>query len=125
MSLFSRSSSGEPPARVIICAFVFEADSARSIIIGNFSAKTGTALLTQPQRELLTEARTRLAAVDPWRDDLIEAALEEVRERLGASRAKLFTPVRLAVAGRVSPPLHSTLALLPREEALARIDRAL
>jgi glutamyl-tRNA synthetase len=81
--------------------------------------------LTQPQREMLGEARTRLATVDPWRDDLIEAALEDVRERLGASRAKLFTPVRLAVAGRVSPPLHTTLALLPREEVLASIDRAL
>ena len=81
--------------------------------------------LTQPQREMLGQARARLAGVEPWREDLIEAALEEVREQLGASRAKLFTPVRLAVAGRVSPPLHSTLALLPREEALARIDRAL
>lgn len=81
--------------------------------------------LTPPQQELLREARSRLATVDPWRADVIEAALEDVREQLGASRAKLFTPVRLAVAGRVSPPLHSTLALLPREEALARIDRAL
>ncbi|MFZ0215033.1 MAG: glutamate--tRNA ligase [Candidatus Dormiibacterota bacterium] len=80
---------------------------------------------SEPQREMLQEARSRLAPLDSWNAEAIEAALESAREANGWSRGKFFTPIRQAVAGRVSPPLHSTLALLPKEEALSRIDAAL
>jgi glutamyl-tRNA synthetase len=76
------------------------------------------------QREMVGAVASRLETAD-WTPPAIEAALEEVLLRHGWKRAKLFMPVRRAVAGEVSPPLHDTLALLPRPEALARMRRVL
>jgi glutamyl/glutaminyl-tRNA synthetase len=47
-------------------------------------------------------------------------------ERDGLSKCNLFTPIRLAVTGKkVSLPIHDTVALLPKEVAIARMERAL
>ncbi|MGH7882210.1 MAG: hypothetical protein ACREN8_04800, partial [Candidatus Dormibacteraceae bacterium] len=77
-----------------------------------------------PQPEMLTAVAAKLQATE-WNETAIEAALEELREEHGWARGKLFNPIRLAVAGRISPPLHVTLALLPKTEALARLQKAL
>jgi nondiscriminating glutamyl-tRNA synthetase len=62
----------------------------------------------------------------PWQPEPIEHALEEVVARTGISKNKLYTPIRLALTGKkVSLPIHYTLALLPREVALERIQRVL
>jgi len=46
-------------------------------------------------------------------------------ESLGTSRGKLFGAIRAAVTGqKVAPPIHYTLALLPKERALERLRRA-
>ena len=83
-----------------------------------------------PPAELDDDARAKLRAaiavlrdVD-WQKAPIEAALESLREREGWSRGKLINPIRLAVVGGNSPPIGDTLALLPREEALRRIEAA-
>jgi glutamyl-tRNA synthetase len=89
-------------------------------------------LWTEPERPSLTdEEKERLAAavavlrtVD-WTADAIEPALEALRESRGWSRNQLFKPIRQAVTGGNSPPIHNTLALLPRDEAIARMERAL
>src|SRR5216684_708961 len=61
-----------------------------------------------------------------WEPEPIENALEEVVSRTGISKNKLYTPIRLALTGKkVSLPIHYTLALLPREVALERIDRTI
>ncbi len=61
-----------------------------------------------------------------WQPEPIEHALEEVVARTGISKNKLYTPIRLALTGKkVSLPIHYTLALLPREAALERINRAI
>jgi glutamyl-tRNA synthetase len=74
--------------------------------------------------EVLDEVASALEAVD-WRPDPIEGALGQVVERLGLSRGKVFGAVRAAVTGqKVAPPIHFTLALLPKERALARLRRA-
>ena len=53
-------------------------------------------------------------------------SLREVAERSGLKPGKLFQPIRVALAGQtVSPGIFETLALLGREESLARIDAAL
>jgi glutamyl-tRNA synthetase len=80
--------------------------------------------LKNGQREMLEAALDRLEQAD-WSVPAIEAALEDVREANGWSRGKLFTPIRQSVAGRVSPPLFDTLALLPKSEALGRMRRVL
>jgi len=62
----------------------------------------------------------------PWEPEPIENALEEVVSRTGISKNKLYTPIRLALTGKkVSLPIHYTLALLPREVALERINKTI
>jgi glutamyl-tRNA synthetase len=80
--------------------------------------------LTDGQREMLGAAVDRLEDV-PWTASEIETALEGVREAGGWSRGKFLTPIRQSVAGRITPPIHHTLELLPKPEALARMRRVL
>jgi len=80
--------------------------------------------LDDEQREMVRAAAERLQDVD-WTPTAIESALDEMRELNGWSRGKFFNPLRAAIAGRDTPPIHHTLALLPKEEALARMRRAL
>jgi len=89
-------------------------------------------LWTEPARpeldpesaDRLRAAVTALSGVD-WNAAAIEVALDVLREDRGWSRNQLFKPIRLAVTGGNSPPIHDTLALLPKEAALARMERAL
>jgi glutamyl-tRNA synthetase len=80
--------------------------------------------LKNGQREMLEAAIRRLEDVE-WTAPEIESALEDVREAGGWSRGKFLTPIRESVAGRVTPPIHYTLALLPKPEALSRMRRVL
>jgi glutamyl-tRNA synthetase len=53
-------------------------------------------------------------------------ALRAVVERLGTKPGKVFQPVRVAIAGQtVSPGIFESVALLGKEETLARIETAL
>jgi glutamyl-tRNA synthetase len=74
----------------------------------------------------LTQARAALAAADPFDAEAIETALRGVVESTGSKPGQVFQPVRVAIAGQtVSPGIFESLALLGREESLARIDGAL
>jgi glutamyl-tRNA synthetase len=76
--------------------------------------------------EALSAARAALAGAQPFDPDTVEVALRGVVERTGAKPGKVFQPVRVAIAGQtVSPGIFETVALLGREETLARIDAAL
>jgi glutamyl-tRNA synthetase len=76
--------------------------------------------------EALTAAREALAQAEPFGPEPIEAALRAVVERLGAKPGKVFQPVRVAIAGQtVSPGIFESVALLGKDETLARIDSAL
>jgi len=76
--------------------------------------------------ENLRAARDALAVVDPFDVPGIEAALRGVVERRGEKPGRVFQPVRVAIAGTtVSPGIFESVALLGREETLARIDAAL
>jgi len=60
----------------------------------------------------------------PWDPPSIHEALMGVVERSGAGPNRTFMPIRLAVTGKkISPPIDYTLALLPREVALSRLQR--
>ena len=64
--------------------------------------------------------------MEPFDAETVEAALRDLVQRTGLKPGKVFQPVRVALAGQtVSPGIFETLALLGREESLARIDRAL
>jgi glutamyl-tRNA synthetase len=76
--------------------------------------------------DALQAAREALASVEPFDVTGIETALRAVVERLGAKAGQVFQPVRVALAGQtVSPGIFETVALLGREETLARMDQAL
>jgi glutamyl-tRNA synthetase len=76
--------------------------------------------------ESLRAARDALAGIEPFDAAHIEPALRGVVERLGEKPGKVFQPVRVAIAGStVSPGIFESLALLGRDETLARIDAAL
>jgi len=78
-------------------------------------------------RAVLAHVREALAGVgEPWDAAAVEAALRAVVEAQGVKPKAVFQPLRVALAGTtVSPGIFETVALLGREETLARIDRAL
>jgi glutamyl-tRNA synthetase len=61
-----------------------------------------------------------------WEPNAIHEALMRVVEASGQGPNKTFMPIRLAVTGKkISPPIDHTLALLPKDVAMARINRAI
>jgi glutamyl-tRNA synthetase len=82
--------------------------------------------LGEQGRAVLADVRDALAAVDPFDEHHVEAALTGVVTRREARPADVYQPLRVALAGRaVSPGIFETVALLGRGETLARVDRAL
>ncbi len=71
---------------------------------------------------MLPAAVERLAEVEPFEAERIEAALRELAERLGLKPREAFQPIRLALTGSsVSPGLFESLELLGKDESLARL----
>jgi glutamyl-tRNA synthetase len=77
--------------------------------------------------EALQTARAALEAVpEPWSVERVEAALRGAVEQSGIKAKQLFQPLRVALTGStISPGIFETVALVGRNRALARIDRAL
>ena len=76
--------------------------------------------------EVLTAARDALQRAEPFTPETIEIALRDVVASRDEKPGKVFQPIRVAIAGStVSPGIFESVALLGREETLARIDRAL
>jgi glutamyl-tRNA synthetase len=78
-------------------------------------------------REALAQARAALAEMAaPWTQDEVETALRGVVARTGLKPKHVFQPLRVALTGTtVSPGIFETVALLGRDETLARVDHAL
>jgi glutamyl-tRNA synthetase len=80
------------------------------------------ALLTPEARGLLASAHKQLAALAEWDAGSLEAAIREVAEGSGVKLGKIAQPLRAALTGRTtSPGIFDVLALLGRDESLARI----
>ena len=76
--------------------------------------------------EPLAAAREALATVEPFEPEAIEAALAPVVERFELKPGRLYQPIRVAITGSsVSPGIFESLAVLGRDDTLARIDAAL
>ena len=64
----------------------------------------------------------KLSALAEWDAASLEAAIREVAEGGGVKLGKLAQPLRAALTGRTtSPGIFDVLALLGRDESLARI----
>ena len=84
--------------------------------------QSAAALLTDDARQLLGAAHRSLDALAEWDAASVEAAIREVAEGSGVKLGKLAQPLRAALTGRTtSPGIFDVLALLGREESLARI----
>jgi glutamyl-tRNA synthetase len=77
--------------------------------------------------EALGVVRGALAELpEPWTRDGVEEALRGAVERTGRKPKQVFQPLRVAIAGStVSPGIFESVALLGRDETLARVDDAL
>ena len=96
-------------------AFLF---AARPLAIDDKAA----ALLTDEARVHLGATHEALGAVPTWDHDSTDAAVREVAERLELKLGKLAQPLRAALTGRTtSPGIFDVLALLGKDESLARI----
>ena len=78
-------------------------------------------------REALADARAALAELpEPWTTENVEEVLRGVSERTERKAKAIFQPLRVALTGTtVSPGIFETVALLGRDETLARVGRAL
>lgn len=75
--------------------------------------------------DVLRSARETLATTT-WNAAALEEALNALAESRGIGRGKLFQPLRVALTGQdVSPGIFDVLAILGRDGALQRIDRAI
>jgi len=84
--------------------------------------EASSALLTSEARQTLRSAHDKLSALADWDAASLEAAIREVAEGSGVKLGKLAQPLRAALTGRTtSPGIFDVLALLGREESLARI----
>jgi glutamyl-tRNA synthetase len=65
----------------------------------------------------------RLAAVDSWTAEPLEAALRGLAAERGLAPGKVFAPLRLALTGAtVSPGIFDVLVMMERDRALRRIQ---
>ena len=90
----------------------------RPIALDDKAAK----LLDTEARATLAKALPQLEATTDWKVPALEAAIRAFAEATGQKLGKVAQPLRAALTGRaVSPPVFDVMAVLGREEALARI----
>jgi len=79
-------------------------------------------LLDGEARQRLTALLPKLEAAAPWQARELEDIVRTYAETIGAKLGKVAQPMRAALTGKsVSPPVFDVMAVLGREEALARI----
>jgi glutamyl-tRNA synthetase len=85
-------------------------------------AKAG-ALLTPENRLLIGRLRVALWAVKDWTAEETETAMRAFADQNGLKFGAVAQPLRAALTGRTtSPGIFDVLAVLGREESLARLD---
>ena len=85
----------------------------------------GRKMTAQESLAALQRARDFLAGVEPFEAEAMEAPMRALAEELELKAGQLFGVVRWAVTGqRVAPPLFGSLAIVGREQVLARLDAA-
>jgi glutamyl-tRNA synthetase len=79
-------------------------------------------LLDAEGRQRLAELVPKLEAASRWSAAELEEIVRTYAEAAGAKLGKVAQPLRAALTGMtISPPVFDVMAVLGREEALARI----
>jgi glutamyl-tRNA synthetase len=82
--------------------------------------------LNAEQTPLLAELKARLETLSEWSAPHIHEALNTLATERGVGLGKVAQPLRVAMSGgTVSPPIDATVALVGRERALRRLDKAI
>lgn len=85
-------------------------------------ADQAKALLTGEAKTLIAALLPELEAVPDWNAATVEAIVRPYAERAGLKLGAVAQPLRAALTGRAtSPPIFDVLAVLGREESLARL----
>jgi glutamyl-tRNA synthetase len=80
------------------------------------------ALLADGGRQRIAALLPALEAVSPWSPEGTEAAVRQFAEAQGLKLGQVAQPLRAALTGRsTSPGLFDVMAVLGREESLARL----
>jgi glutamyl-tRNA synthetase len=99
--------------------FFFEAPAA-------YDEKAARKHLTAESAALLDQSKSALAALPDWEASAIHGVIRSQAEAGGFGLGRVAQPIRVAVAGgSVSPPIDQTLAILGRQETLARLEKAI
>ena len=81
-----------------------------------------SALLTDDAKALLTQVAGVLDAENGWTTESLEATVKQMAEELGIGLGKIAQPLRASLTGQTtSPGIFDVLALLGKDESLARI----
>jgi glutamyl-tRNA synthetase len=79
-------------------------------------------LLDEPARQRMPDLAAKLAAVNDWTAAPLEAVVRSFAEEHGLKLGQVAQPLRAALTGRaMSPGLFVVMAVLGREETLARL----
>jgi glutamyl-tRNA synthetase len=85
-------------------------------------AEKAAQVLDADARAALARLLPQLEAIADWQVPALEAAVRGFGEATGQKLGKVAQPLRAALTGKsVSPPVFDVMAVLGREEALARI----
>jgi glutamyl-tRNA synthetase len=80
------------------------------------------AVLTDEAKSLIGALLPELEAVTDWNAHSAEAVVRPYAERAGLKLGAVAQPLRAALTGRTtSPPIFDVLAVLGRDESLARL----
>ena len=94
--------------------------------LGDYDPAAAERYLTAEMHGPLAALREGLTGLPRWDAESVHAAIGNVAAGHGLKFGQLAQPLRVAVCGTtVSPSIDHTVALLGREQCLARIDRAL
>ncbi|MDT8420804.1 MAG: glutamate--tRNA ligase [Desulfuromonadales bacterium] len=100
-------------------AFYFSADL-------EFDEKTRSKFLTEENREIFQLISDNLSACQDFNEAALENAFAKILEETGLKFGKVAQPLRAALTGgSASPGIYEVLAVLGKERALKRIQRAM
>jgi glutamyl-tRNA synthetase len=91
-----------------------------------FEEKSAKKHLTDETASILERSKSALGLLSDWQPASIHAVIQAQADASGTGLGKIAQPIRVAVSGGgVSPPIDQTLAILGREETLARLQSAI